>query len=98
MNNNLTPKRMFMLSGLFLVGCCGSIEPSKISTCESSYYQCDTQIMPIEKPVTTHQYYQPIHKPRVVNNTPHIKRQALPKQYTEQPKDFGLVDMNGRVL
>ena len=91
MNNKLTPKRMFILTSLLLVGCYSEIDPHTTTTHEDYYYQTDIQQIPNQTQVTKH-------KPYVVNNTPHIQHLRMSKQYNEKPKDIGLVDMNGRIL
>ena len=91
MNNQLTPKRILILSGLFLASCTMDIDPHTVNNCERSYYKCDVQYIS-NQPLTL------THRPYVVNNTPHIKKQYMTNQYNEKPTEIGLVDMNGRVL
>ncbi len=96
--NKLTPKRMLLLSGLFLVGCC-----------QDYAYIPDDVIM---EQVPRGEYYndsrndarQIITKKHpdvyVVNNTPHIRKQEMPSNFRERhnDKEIGLVSMDGKEL
>jgi len=97
--NKLTPKRMLILSGLFLAGCCqdyvyipDDVIMERVQPGE--YY--DSSRNDERKIVTTNKRSDVY----VVNNTPHIRKQKLSEQYKEgkKPADVGLVGMNGELL
>jgi len=90
--HKLTWKEMILLSALCLGGCCDVFETHDIR-------------VPYEhKHDAVHNYdlnYPARHnivRPYVVNNTPHIKRQDLSKDYNEKVKEIGLVGSHGEVL
>ena len=87
----LTWKEMALLSSLMIGGCCDTFDS----------YEID---VPADNTVHTYRAYpsypaEPVmHRPYVVNNTPHVRKQPLPSSYTEKVKDIGLVGANGELL
>ena len=84
----LTWKETLLLSSLMIGGCCDTFDS----------YEID---VPSDNNVHSYPSYptEPvIHRPYVVNNTPHVRRQPLPSSYTEKVKDIGLVGANGEIL
>jgi len=98
--NKLTKKRMIILTGLFLTGCCQDYiyipDDVDMRREQQRDYYHESQYLP-RRHVVTHKKQPKVY---VVNNTPHIKKQPLNKGYHEgrRPADVGLVDMNGELL
>lgn len=78
----LTCKKGLFLSCLLIGGCCDTFDNYQITVPRHDYYPSKERI----------------HKPYVVNNTPHIRKQPLPSSYREDVKEIGLVGSHGEIL
>ncbi len=78
--DHITWKKGLALAILCLVGCCEEIEPRYAST---SYQESDSRVDVYIQREEVRSEQVSLHRPFVVNNTPHIRRQDLPVGYEE---------------
>lgn len=91
----LTGKKMLLLSSLLIAGCCQEIDEIEMVYVQPGEYHDNSANWVRERIAIEH---NPV--VRVVNNTPHIRKQEMPSNFRERhnDKEIGLVSMDGKEL
>lgn len=91
----LTGKKMLLLSGLLIAGCCQEIDEIGMVYVQPGEYHDNSSDWARERTAADR---RPV--VRVVNNTPHIRKQEMSSNYRERhnDKEIGLVSMDGKEL